>query len=87
MRPVKPLTMSVPNRCALSMIVSQAASVSRSLSPPSSGLPNTPIELTIDVGVADRLADLAGQPRDVLAAERLPEERLDALEAERQDLP
>ena len=40
-----------------------------------------------DVGVADRLADLAGEPRDVLVAERLPEERLDALEAERQDLP
>ena len=46
-----------------------------------------PMRADDDVGVADRLADLAGQPRDVLAAERLPEERLDALEAERQDLP
>ena len=60
MRPVKPLTVSVPNRCALSMIVSQAASTSRSLSPSSSGLPNTPIELIDHVGVADRLAQLAG---------------------------
>ena len=40
-----------------------------------------------DVGVADRLAELAGQPRQVLAVDRLPEERLEALEAERQDLP
>ena len=40
-----------------------------------------------DVGIADRLADLPGEPRDVLAVQRLPEERLDALEAVRQDLP
>ena len=35
------------------------------------------------VGIPDRVADLASESGDVLAADRLPEERLDALEAER----
>ena len=47
MRPVKPLTVLAPNRWALSMAASHATSVSTSLSPPSSGLPNTPSELTV----------------------------------------
>ena len=46
-----------------------------------------PMRADGNVGIADRLAQLAGEARNVLAAERLPEERLDALEAERQDLP
>ena len=41
-RPVKPATMSVPKRCALSISVSQPARVSRSSGWSSSGLPNMP---------------------------------------------
>ena len=87
MRPVKPVTMSVPKRCALSMqrfpgrerLAIDVAALQR--------IAEHAERADDDVGIADRLADLAGEPRDVLAAERLPEERLDALEAERQDLP
>ena len=78
--------MSVPNRCALSMIVSQAASTLAILVATLQRIAEHADRADDDVGIADRLADLAGQPRDVLAAERLPEEGLDAFEAERQDL-
>ena len=40
-----------------------------------------------DVGAVDRLVQFAGEPREVLVADGLPEERLDALEAVRKDLP
>ena len=39
----------------------------------------------LDVGVTNRLSQLVREARDVLVAEGLPEERLDALEAKRQD--
>ena len=87
MRPVKPVTRSVPKRCALSISVFPAGE-------------RLAVEVAVleriaehaerahhDVAVADRLADLAGEARHILAAERLPEERLDAFEAKRQDLP
>ena len=42
------------------------------------------VSMTTSV-VADRVLQFAGEPRKVLVADRLPEERLDALEAVRQN--
>ena len=40
-----------------------------------------------DIRIADRVANFCGEARNVLAVKRLPEEGLNALEAERDDLP
>ena len=85
MRPVKPATMSAPNRRALSISISQPRSVCAVELLLLQRIAEHAERADLDVGVADRFLELAREARNVLVAEGLPEERLDALEAERQD--
>ena len=67
------------------MSVCQPCSVSRSSSLVLERIAEHAERADLHVGVADGLLDLAGKARNVLVAHRLPEERLDALEAVLQD--
>ena len=84
-RPVKPAIVRAPKWCALSISASQPASVCRSRSPSSSGLPNMPSVSMVTSASPIASRSCLRQQRQVLV-HRLPEEGLDALEAESDDL-